>query len=381
MNTILIFLVSLITIMNSNVFAQVQFKGRPAPTYNEEEQNDKCSTAGVYNENTKATIYGDSRMDYAGLVFLPIDVYLEALGWNVQNFGVNGETSVGLLKHLVTCLTPNSPNYKIHKNVVFHIGGNDFLAHIGTLYYLPWRYSRVVSMVANNNERIVSLLYRKGKNVLLSGHYPAISNSFRLGTSKNYLPDFSRKYWDLIYDKPIAVDWQLVEGKLIQCIGSHALDITAAEQYKSAMSASWKRFLDIPTAASIGLMNLEPILTQMQQRRTPMFAEKALKLEHQPVWRCFQLLEYTDEPYVVDPRLMSDMIHPSASGFTVWGRLIGDKMRGMGFFEDNYNMMADANNNSDVNTDGSGEVTHEGGSGDDDLYLLFWCFFFKKCKL
>ncbi len=121
--------------------------------------NDNCNTTGKYNSQTRVTFYGDSRMDYAQL-YSPgnMDFFLGANGWNVQNFGLNGEDTEGLLKHLKTCLNrTNYPSYKIHQNVAFHIGGNDFGRRVsGALMTMPWLFPSAVAQVRDNNERIVS---------------------------------------------------------------------------------------------------------------------------------------------------------------------------------------------------------------------------------
>ena len=56
-----------------------------------------CNTSGQYNDSTRATVFGDSRMEYAYQHSGNLDYFLGASeqGWNVQNFGVSGMTSDG----------------------------------------------------------------------------------------------------------------------------------------------------------------------------------------------------------------------------------------------------------------------------------------------
>jgi hypothetical protein len=362
------------------IYSNPPYKGRPGYRY---EDGKIFCTATQHDNNTRVTVYGDSRMDYAGLFFSHLDDFLLAGqgDWNVQNYGVNGETSDGLLNHLKTCLTPDNTSYKVHQNIVYHIGGNDFIHNYITLRFLPWRYSRVINKAANNNERIVSLFLKKGRNVILSGHYPAITNSFNLGLSKDYLPAFFGKKYDGLYYFDPTINTSYVGNKLQQCLGNESLIISDSDKYKNHMSYFWLTFLDLPTGASIGLMNLEQKIILMQQRRAGYFSKVGLKLEHQPIWRCFQIPgTYTDEPYVVDPNLMSDIIHPNANGLFIWGTKVRQKMDSIGFSQSTFEIGSSSNNNVNL-TDDNGEVLADEGGNDDDLLILAACFFLGKCKL
>ncbi len=74
---------------------------------------DGCDTMtepADYDNNTKATVFGDSRMDLAAKDSLyswgqELDQFLSypESNWNVQNFGLSGLTAQGLKEKLVNC--------------------------------------------------------------------------------------------------------------------------------------------------------------------------------------------------------------------------------------------------------------------------------------
>jgi len=122
----------------------------------------------LFDSNTKVTFYGDSRMQLAhflltyGIPFVGLDFFLGALpeGWNVQNFGISGMTSGGLYDHLLNCLPANGDkapfpeNYKIAKNVAFHIGGNDFFGYTPLIAYMPWKSNDVKNLVYTTTKKL-----------------------------------------------------------------------------------------------------------------------------------------------------------------------------------------------------------------------------------
>ncbi len=80
------------------------------PPYTIRPDNTICNTALQHDMNTRATVYGDSRMDLISAFFkafgtVDLDYVLGGhfQGWNVQNFGLSGENSTGLYTHLTTC--------------------------------------------------------------------------------------------------------------------------------------------------------------------------------------------------------------------------------------------------------------------------------------
>ncbi|MBP9888066.1 MAG: hypothetical protein KBF93_17335 [Leptospiraceae bacterium] len=318
-----------------------------------------CDTSGQYASDTKATVYGDSRMDYMGGIpgfpWHDMDAYLQYPNertWSVQNFGLNGESSTGLQTHLEECLKHSPPattistgNYKIHENVAFHIGGNDFVHSLFTLYLFPWKQKEYVRYAKYNNERIVVMLLRKRRNVLLTGHYPALSMSSSYHLNEVYLRPKNRAVMDNIalgYTIP-DMNLSLVNSKVGQCFGKEALLIPADSDFFLPIDPkSW--YINVPTGEflgtipSLGIMNLEPRIVEIAERRKSQFTTVGKTLTHLPIWNCFR---YEAGPFawVVDPSLMVDLIHPNVTGFALWGLLVGNKMNQLGFNTSNFSIV------------------------------------------
>lgn len=334
-----------------------------------------------YDANTRMTVYGDSRLDFMGAVFPDIDFFLNAPaeGWNVQNFAKSGWNSDNLLNHLQTCMTASNPNYKTHKNILYHIGGNDFIHNMLSLYFLPFLYPRYVSYAADNNQRILTIFYQKGKNVLLSGHYPAVAASINLGKPSEYLKNYKIELGLNPYTT-FAVNNSLFLSQFSACNGKEKLNMNLNGQYESKWSESWYKLAGtMGTLASIGVMNLEPLIEKMYNDRKSSFnnSPSRQQLDYQPIWNCFQWSSETDEPYVMNPALNADDVHPNYTGFALWGVYMSNKIRQMGYHTSNYSI-ADQGSPQEVNTGTGGESV---SSGPDPLVLLVACFVFKKCHL
>jgi len=369
--------------------------------------NSGCNTSGQYDSDTKATVYGDSRMDYMGGIpgfnFFDMDAYLQRQNqltnakpsWNVQNFGKNGESSIGLYEHLNKCL-PNTPpattastgTYKIHQNVVFHIGGNDFVNNLFVLHLFPWKQKEYVNYAKYNNERIVVMLLKKYRNVLLTGHYPALSissdgafNATDLGPSnKAVMDNIEKAYLNPNY----IVNSSLIDNKISQCNGTEAVSLSAnSDIFAPVNPLSW--YLQvltgefIGTIPSIGIMNLEPRIVDIVNRRKSQFTAVERKLTHFPIWNCFKYGAAPDS-WVVDPNIMVDPIHPNVNGFALWGKLVGNKMNELGFPMSNFSIANQSIPAPPVVEEPVEVAPPSPPSNEDTLTLLALCFYFRICK-
>ncbi len=244
--------------------------------------------------------------------------------------------------------------------MAYHIGGNDFVQNIAAITFMSFTFPKYLAIASNNNERIVTLFYQKGKNVLLTGHYPAIANSIDGSIKESEFSNFKG------YDKPVDVN--LKDRLRNGCRGIEALDRTAVSKYGKAFLDNWEGVKGPGTYASAGLLQLEMRIEEMKQRRQRYFSQRGLFLDHLPVWRCFQR-EDTDEPWIIHSELASDLIHPNATGFALWGELVGDRMRQLGWPASNFSIL-----NQSVPTppsdNGGEEIKPEPGFTENELLLL-----------
>jgi hypothetical protein len=363
---------------------------------------DSCDTSSQYDSDTKATVYGDSRMDYMGGVpgfpLYDLDVYLQypsARAWNVQNFGLNGESSTGLEAHLRKCLSNTPPttttstgNYKIHENVAFHIGGNDFVNNIGVLFLYPWKQKEYVNYARYNNERIVVMLLKKRRNVLLTGHYPALSiskdpvfNTLDLGpNNKAVLDNITKAYTNPNY----AMNSSLINSKVNRCSGKEALQLSVdADVFAPIDPVSWYLGVQqgefIGTIPSLGIMNLEPRIVDIVERRKSQFTAIGKTLTHFPIWNCFRYLSSPDA-WVVDPNIMVDVIHPNVNGFGLWGKLVGGKFNDLGFPTSNFSIANQSIPAPPVVEEPAPINPPTPPSNEDTAKLIALCFYFHICK-
>lgn len=232
-----------------------------------------CNTSGLYDSQTRATFFGDSRIHLADsrlALLLKLDKYTYGNpagldfflrgaddGWNVQNLAMSGYTSDALDKFLDQCLKKDT--FKIHENVAFHIGGNDFMAASLLLKIFPWKYGDVVNLVANNHERIISRFQRRNKKILLIGQYPTIAYSTQYGPASLWFSNF-RHIKDACQDFECSYGFKdtlaqfgaSVESKLGQL--ANLLGLAGKNQYRNLSYESWVvRISDPPTVASLGL--------------------------------------------------------------------------------------------------------------------------------
>ncbi|TGL28465.1 SGNH/GDSL hydrolase family protein [Leptospira koniambonensis] len=234
-----------------------------------------------YDANTRITIYGDSRTDFADSIPYNFSNMNALLGadtsiWNVQNFGVAGWTSDDLFFKLIECFkidpstgAPINSNYVTATKVAFEIGGNDILHMAPFLYSYRWLLPISVLRSKANIDRIVSIFQRRNKKILLIGNYPAggmPSGMSQLGEHSNTYP------------------------------------------------------LSLGFALSIGLMALENEYVELVNRR---------QIEYIRVWDYMAL--YPGAPVPRADLTFGDLIHPSPAGFQVWGQAVGNKIRELGW--------------------------------------------------
>jgi hypothetical protein len=217
------FIIAFLSIYSINIFAQAPYKdklgngiaGDPITEGSNPSRTKNCNTASPkrYDGNTAVSFWGDSRLDLVDNTFYgnsSLDVYLEASGWNVQNFGVSGRQSKGVNDEITECfkrendylsstldangkwvgggdpIKPYYTNFITSKNVAFEIGGNDFVNNIVTIYILPPMMISYLDKASDEIYYTVKKLRIKGRNVLLIGNYAAISWSLKIGNPKTY---------------------------------------------------------------------------------------------------------------------------------------------------------------------------------------------------
>ncbi len=138
----------------------------------------------LVSHNSSVTFYGDSRLDLIDSPFYGyanLDAYLGAskeAGWNVQNLANSNPDGSDDFTRMMF------PRYVTSKNIVFEIGGNDFIQKIPELIYAPWLMPNRVENVRITIRDIISLLRRRDRNVLVFGNYPPISSSLSLGSAQ-----------------------------------------------------------------------------------------------------------------------------------------------------------------------------------------------------
>lgn len=364
-------------------------------------QNSPDPSNPLYYSKTTVTFFGDSRIDYANALpkdyiaaayYAPVisngnypgksfslglfygvsslDFYLGTdSSWNIQNFGHGGDNTDAMLGQLTACLT--KPNYKIAPNVVFEIGGNDYLQNFLMLVLMPWHSQEYVNRALNNIERAITKLYQVRKNVLIVGNYPAIGWSAQRGLPNDDTFAFKTlnfKYQAIMQGfsisnfesfkktlpelKPILSSaltaygsYELLFGDLINgavltsagyilnptqggtCFGSKIPENGPVPAYYCWLAGN---FAAIGTFPSFLMGIQESFYPEIQARRKPYFQAQGLTLEYLRIWEAF-VNPATLEPWVVNDSLMGDIVHPNAIGFTVWGYHVSSKIKSLGW--------------------------------------------------
>lgn len=383
----------------------------------------------IYDAFTALSFWGDSRADWVASPmygWASLDAYFGTNGeWNVQNFGVAGRQSAGLMEEIRECFQretrvysdPNNPNhpkpndpisytikdadvlkpfyqnFKVSNNVAFEIGGNDFVGNLVTLYILPTMMASYLDKAADNIYYTLKYLRLKERNVLVVGNYPAVSWSLKLGHPRKYAWDgiwnlknftmqtlrgdsltadeqiqYTLRYllasenafiglilkpvlillrqsnlfnsphlneeFDKIINDPLGTSLETV------LVGNDQRE----EVEKNLVRGSYKWWLYIAkeapgTIASLGVTFLEPRIQQILSDESKFSAEyyAGTKMHYLPVWPAFLHPLSPYEAYVVNPALMSDLIHPNALGFAVWGSMISGKIKALGW-DKNYKL-------------------------------------------
>ena len=351
----------------------------------------RCSTAGFYDSNTAVTFFGDSRIDLVdNLAYgaASLDHYLSTKGaWNVQNFGVSSMDSYGLKAQIQTCFKrdsfnpakANNPNFKTAYNVAFEIGGNDYVSQFPLFILNPVLY---ITRVPQSRENIASVIYTlqmREKNVLLIGNYPALAWSARLGDPMSYAgyngfnpkvlkaystteksdssPESIEKFLNQVIKKIMA--GSILPRSALDLIDLVISDLPGGQErndlnsvYQDALhsvkldndgqekkdiarmaigSYIWWKTISlkaIATVPAVGVVLLENELRNMVNNPSA-FGLKPF--QYISTAEVFLYPPAKFEPWVVNPNLMTDIIHKNHLGYTIWGKLVGDKIREMGW--------------------------------------------------
>jgi lysophospholipase L1-like esterase len=345
-----------------------------------------------------------------GIPFVGLDFFLGALpeGWNEQNFGISGMTSRGLYDHLLNCLRANGDkapfpeNYKIARNVAFHIGGNDFIGYTPLIAYMPWKFNDVKNLVLYNYEKIISMFIRRKRNVLLIGHYPTVSYSFRWGAKNEYFYTFQVVSSELLgkinfnfhlYEKiknrvanlnqdPFfkpnediilkdAVNELLNHLRkyfIIHYFNQYSLQIFPFLKFLGFENEFFNKLLkllandrrgtcdakqvgfkfwfyciaaDFSTISSLGMMAVDSELPEIAERRNLDAINYGVKIHYLKLWHFFTVHDngmFLYEPWVVNPSLMADPWHPNIFGMNIWGYHVGNKIMELGWHLDKFDV-------------------------------------------
>ena len=298
---------------------------------------------------------------------------------------MSGYTSGLLDGFLDQCLKKDT--FKIHENVAFHIGGNDFMAASLLLKIFPWKYGDVVNLVANNHERIISRLQRRNKKILLIGQYPTIAYSIQYGPASLWFSNF-RHIKDACRDFECSYGFQdtlsqfgdSIESKLVQL--ANLLGLAGKNKYRNLSYESWVvRISDPPTVASLGLWFLEhEQIPEIVNRRRAYGAE----IDHHYLWHTMTWwigLGGTDEFWIANRDLMADRQHPNPYGFWIWGQQVGQKMKTMGWLNSSFDVATQVVSNIDDSVAVAGENISRLSNPEPTLFDLFiLCYFLKICK-
>jgi len=366
--------------------------------------NRDCNTSGLYDSKTRASFFGDSRIHLADGRLAPLikldvyafgnpaglDFFLRGAGddWNVQNLASSGMMSGQLDDFLNGCL--KNENFKIHENVAFHIGGNDFLAASLLLKVFPWKYGDVVNLVANNHERIISRFQRRNKKILLIGQYPAIAYSTQRGPAHLWFSNF-RHLLAACKDTPaVPCSYSFKDG-LAQFGASlqsgldrlaNLLGLSGENEYRDLSYEAWvERISDPATVASLGLWFLEhgQIPEMVHRRRTHGAEIDHIYLWHTMVW--WSGLGGTNEVWIANRDLMADRLHPNPYGFWIWGQQVGHKMKAMGWQNSTFDVATQTVIDVDDTTPVPGEVVNRPSNPEPSVWdWIILCYFLKICK-
>lgn len=370
-----------------------------ATEFDADDRKDKyCNLDKLNNFSTAITFYGDSRLDLIKTVlfgYANLDAYLRASreeGWNVQNLAQSAATSEGLLKHLSSCyraqfrlsqmnpftddgklidFTTTSqfassnrpgdfrkmqfPNYVTAKNIVFEIGGNDFLQRIPEFIFLPYMIPVRVENTRLNIRNIIALLRRRDRNVLLVGNYPTAAYSLRLGSAKDQLRElkpYVGNYGLLAKDFSQSKSYSLPEIGLFHelILGLSAYYLTQSgnklpsrlppilQPEAQKISLHWWRIVSgkdsIFTSTSIAMTLLESGLpgTVDETNLMPYVSDSLSTAYYHSVWNLYvDPRVILSEPWVGNQLLLIDSVHPNAMGFKLWGDSVGEKIRSLGW--------------------------------------------------
>ena len=273
-------------------------------------------------------------------------------------------------------LKPYYTNFITSKNVAFEIGGNDFVGNALFIYIFP---PFMINFLDRANDEIyytVKKLRIKERNVLLIGNYSAISWSLKIGNPHIYgFPYFNPKVIEAMLNesnwrkdtmdaltpilKRILVGippfmlvpvGDLFSGSIFThfaIAGNSQLDAIIQSgqdkinaQIGNLAVGSYEWWLKIcqqapGTIPALGVMFLEPRLAGMIANETAFAPEyyAGTNMHYLSTFQYFLHPKTPLEPYVVNQELMTDIIHKNHIGYLVWGKVVGDKIRGLNWHE------------------------------------------------
>ena len=273
-------------------------------------------------------------------------------------------------------LKPYYTNFITSKNVAFEIGGNDFVGNALFIYIFP---PFMINFLDRANDEIyytVKKLRIKERNVLLIGNYSAISWSLKIGNPHIYgFPYFNPKVIEAMVNestwkkdtmdgltpilKRILVGippfmlvpvGDLFSGSIFThfaIAGNSQLDAIIQSgqdrinaQIENLAVGSYEWWLRIcqqapGTIPALGVMFLEPRLAGIVANETAFAPEyyAGTNMHYLSTFQYFLHPKTPLEPYVVNQELMTDIIHKNHIGYLVWGKVVGDKIRGLNWHE------------------------------------------------
>lgn len=91
------------------------------------------------------------------------------------------------------------------------------------------------------------------------------------------------------------------------------------------------------TIPSLGMLSVELELPEIVERRNKDAQNYGVNINYLRLWEYF-LNPHTQETWVANPLLMGDRWHPNIYGFLLWGYLVGNKIRELGWHLDKFDV-------------------------------------------
>ncbi|MCZ8343407.1 MAG: SGNH/GDSL hydrolase family protein [Leptospira sp.] len=344
--------------------------------------------------STQITFYGDSLGDWIDFPFgygyfgweWYLSVHEPAVKWDIQNLAVGGNTTHEVYELIRKCsasdVTRN--NFRTADNVALEIGGNDYMANIAVLYYMPWKFGDVDARVTHNTRVIVRALRNslRNKKIILMGNFPVIAKSPILGDAGDYFTFWKYLPNGQITDKNKQFEDSRIENQFQEDLGNslmalldgfrqiydqivnfhaplHGADLTRILTAEPALNSRtgkdlwyWKHLAEwkkTPSSLmSIGMMFHQLSLMKMADEENtneyayehkatnvvyPTVIYRAGRVKFVSLFGRFSFPPDADANryYVANPVLFADLIHINHIGYYEWAKHMTPEFKHLGW--------------------------------------------------